>query len=307
MISCCCSTSVVSCSWMVLYFCCLLSYPSLLELHYGGRMRRSQTTREWAKEVGLSVREAEQRIDAELLLNKYLRQELGEPHQSIILHEMFLHTAKWGWNEVERLICQGHWGSMWRPDLKADQSAMELVGYRTSHKEIWDIYHSVYLLRRLPVLPPCGSQWRREVIHDILSSLRSQLHWQVYPTAAEETQGPASGHGSRPRRRGSYEEALQEIRAACQRVLEATEVLKSDIERLSWGMRDVPWTCFHSCSRSHSRSHPWSCSLERWLMAPSSSWQGRRVTFWEPEVELCPKEGGEITHQSPPLWMLKPG
>ena len=110
---------------------------------------------------------------------------------------------------------------------------MELIGYWTSHKEIQDIYHSVYLLMRSPGLPPCGSQQRREVIHDIFSSLRSQLHWQVYPTTAEETQGPAGRHGSRPRRRGSYEEALWEIRAACQRALEATEVLKSDIEKLS--------------------------------------------------------------------------
>ena len=44
-------------------------------------------------EVGLSVREAEQRIDAELFLNEYPRWELGAPHQSVILYEMFLHVA----------------------------------------------------------------------------------------------------------------------------------------------------------------------------------------------------------------------
>ena len=41
---------------------------------------------------------------------------------------------------------------------------MELVGYRTSHKGIWDIYHSVYLLRRSPGLPPYRSQQRREAM-----------------------------------------------------------------------------------------------------------------------------------------------
>ena len=133
---------------------------------------------------------------------------------------------------------------------------MELVGYQTSHKEIWDIYHSVYLLRRSPGLPPCKSQWRREAIHDILSSLRSWLHGQVYPIAAKETQGPVDKHRSRPRRRADlHEEALQEARAAHQRVLEATQVLESDIERLSWGMRDVSSTHSHSHSRSHP-SHP---------------------------------------------------
>ena len=69
------------------------------------------------------------------------------------------------------------------------------MGYWTSHKEIQDIYHSVYLLRRSPGLPPCGSQQRREVIHDILSCLRSWLHQQVYPTAAKGTQGPVDKIG----------------------------------------------------------------------------------------------------------------
>ena len=45
-------------------------------------------------EVALSVGEAEQRIDAKLFLDEYPRWELGAPHWSIILHEMFLHAAK---------------------------------------------------------------------------------------------------------------------------------------------------------------------------------------------------------------------
>ena len=155
---------IVSSLWMVLCFYCLSSFPSLLVLHYGGRLNKSQTAREWAKETGLSEREAEQRIEAELFLNEYPRWELGALHQSIILHEMFLHAAEQGQKEVERLVCQGHQPSMSRPDLEVDQSAMELVGYQTSHKEIWDIYHSVYLLRRFPGLPPCGPQQRGRAI-----------------------------------------------------------------------------------------------------------------------------------------------
>ena len=56
---------------MVLYFCYLFSYLSLLEVHHGGRLRKSQTAREWAREAGLSMREAECRIDTELFLNEY--------------------------------------------------------------------------------------------------------------------------------------------------------------------------------------------------------------------------------------------
>ena len=55
--------------------------------------------------MGLLVREAEQMIDAELFLNEYPRWELGAPHWSIILHEMFLHAAEWGQKEAE-VVCQ---------------------------------------------------------------------------------------------------------------------------------------------------------------------------------------------------------
>ena len=85
---------IVLFSWVVLWFYCLFSYPSLLELHYGGRIRKSQTAREQVRETGLLVREAEQSIDAELFLNEYPRWEFGAPHWSIILHEMFLHGAE---------------------------------------------------------------------------------------------------------------------------------------------------------------------------------------------------------------------
>ena len=57
-------------------------------------MNKSQTAREWAIEVGLLLREAEQRLDAKLFLDEYPRWELGAPHWSIILHEMFLHATE---------------------------------------------------------------------------------------------------------------------------------------------------------------------------------------------------------------------
>ena len=53
---------------------------------------------------------------------------------------MFLHTAEWGQKEAECMVHQGHQGSTSEPDLEAVHSTMELLGYQTSHKEIWDIY-----------------------------------------------------------------------------------------------------------------------------------------------------------------------
>ena len=64
---------------------------------------------------------------------------------------------------------------MYDPDSEADQSAMELVGYCTSRKEMRDIYQSVYLLQRAPGLPSCRDQLRRKAIQDMLSSLKSWL------------------------------------------------------------------------------------------------------------------------------------
>ena len=231
---------------------------------------------------------------------------------------MFLHAAKPGQKEVERLICWGCWGSMSGPNLEVGQSAMELVGYQTSCKEIWHICHSVYLLRRSPGLPPCGAQWRGRAICNILSSLTSQLHQQVYPAGTGEAQGPKDEWLPRLSRRELYEEALK---AAHQRPVETAEVLRRDIERLSQGMRDVPQThsrsCSRSCSRSHSRSHsrncgrscskshPQSCSLGGWPGSPSRSQSGRRVTFWEPEVELDPKGVEENYPPEPSILDIK--
>ena len=107
---------------------------------------------------------------------------------SVILHEMFLHAAEWGHKEAERLICQRCHGSASEPNLESDHSAMELVGYQTSCKEIHDIYHSVYLLRRPPGLPPCEDQQRRREICNVLSSLMSQLDQHGYPATTGEGQ-----------------------------------------------------------------------------------------------------------------------
>ena len=119
-------------------------------------MQRTQAAQEQAQENGISIRELECQIDVGLFLDEYPQWDLGTPHWSVILHEMFLHAAKRGQKEAECMFCQGHQGSMYDPNSEADQSAMELVGYHTSQKEIRDIYQSVYLLQRAPGLPSCG-------------------------------------------------------------------------------------------------------------------------------------------------------
>ena len=141
---------------------------------------------------------------------------------------------------------------MYNSDSKVDQSAMELVAYHMSQKEIRDIYQSIYLLQRAPGLPPCRTQPRRKAIQDILSSLKGQLHRHGH-SATTRDQEPQEEEQVRPNQWGSYKEAL---RAACQRALDTMESLKSDIERLSQRRRDRSQTRSQNCSqsRSHSRT-----------------------------------------------------
>ena len=46
-----------------------------------------------AEQEGLSFREAEQVVETELFLDEYPQWNIGSPHQSVILHEMFLHAT----------------------------------------------------------------------------------------------------------------------------------------------------------------------------------------------------------------------
>ena len=54
--------------------------------------------------MGLSIREAEWRLDTKMFLDEYPRWEIEGPHQSIILYNMFLHAAEQGQKEAERFI-----------------------------------------------------------------------------------------------------------------------------------------------------------------------------------------------------------
>ena len=212
---------------------------TLLALWYGDWVQRTQASRNYAKENDISIREAECQIDIRLFLDKYPWWGLGTPHQSVILHKMFLHTTDRGHKEAEYMVCWGHWGSMNNSDSKVDQSAMELVGYHMSQKEIRDIYQSICLLWRAPGLPPCRAQPRRKTIQDILSSLKGWLHRHGHFATTGDWE-PQEDEQVRLSQQGSYEEALK---VALQRALDTAEDLKSDIERLSQRRRDSSWTC----------------------------------------------------------------
>ena len=165
---------------------------------------------------------------------------------------MFHHTAGWGQKEAECICCQGCQSSLLEPNPKVDQSAMELVGYQMSRKEIRDVYHSVYLLWRSPGSTSCRESRRRRAIQDILSSLQTQLQRHTYSTEAKDL-GAHGGEwvGSDPLQ--SYKVALW---AACQKALETTKALQCDLERLD----DECKGRSRVCSPSRSRPRTWSGS-----------------------------------------------
>ena len=282
--------------WVCLYY--TFSYTTLLALCYGDQVQRTRAAWDFAKENDTSIQEPECQIDIGLSLDEYPWWGLGTPHQSVILHEMFLHAAERGQKEVECMVCQGHWGSMYDSDSKVDQSAMELVGYHTSQKEIRDIYQSIYLLWRAPGLPPCGAQPRRKAIQDILSSLKGWLCRHGCLAATIDQELPEEEQ-VRLSWWGSYKEAL---RVAHQRALDTTKALMSNIERLSWRRREGSQT--HSQNQSQSRGHLRSRSQSRshsraqgqnhsqsslqnvYLMSPDGPPPRRRVIFRNPEAEL---------------------
>ena len=68
-------------------------------------MQKSQATREQAREMGVSVREAKHQLDAKLFLDEYPRWDIEGPHCPIILRSLFLHAAGEGQKEAERFIC----------------------------------------------------------------------------------------------------------------------------------------------------------------------------------------------------------
>ena len=167
---------------------------------------------------------------------------------------MFLHAEAWGQKEAE---CMCHWGcqnSIREPNSEADQSAMGVVGFRTSRKEIREVYHSVYLLNRLLGFPSCGKMKSRRAIQDILPSLETWKQRQTYMT---ETQNlDAHGREWESDMLHSYEAALQ---AAHWKALETAEALQSDLNRLDNEYRGRAQV--HSQGESWPRS--WSESRPR--------------------------------------------
>ena len=127
------------------------------------------------KEGELSIQEAEHHLDTDLFLDENPRWDVRGPHCPFILQLMFMHAAKSGQKEAERLICCGNWQGLPKLGSGADVSAVQLVGYWTSSEEVGNLYWQIYALKRLPRLTPSGPERAQEIMEDIVSSLKDCL------------------------------------------------------------------------------------------------------------------------------------
>ena len=221
-----------------------------------------------------------------MFLDGYVRWEVGSPHHSIILHEIFLHAAKQGWKEAEWMICQGHQHGLPKLDPQADISAVWSVGPYTSREEFRDLYYQVYKLRRLPESPPCGPEWMEELTTEVVSSLKDHLRqkegkplWGLEEPGLADVQPPRSKTPRRGRRGTSTERDLAEVREAHWRALATAAALEEKIERLNWS---VTW------GWPDAHAHPWR--------RRSWGWSRRCHRVW---LEESPTPFSEY---SPPQW-----
>ena len=107
---------------------------------------------------------------------------------------------------------------MREPSTEEDQSALHIIGYHTSRKELRDVYHSVYLLNRPLGSPSCGEVKQKRAIQEILSLLWERLQRQTSSADAEDAPKNKMGLASSP----TYEAALQEV---CHKVMETAASL----------------------------------------------------------------------------------
>ena len=208
-------------------------------------------------------------MDIDMFLDGYIRWEVGSPHCSVILHEMFLYAMEQGWKEAEWMICWGCWHGLPKLDPQVDISAIQLVEPQTSKEEFRDLYYQVYNLRRLPGSPPWGLEWIGKMATEIVSSLKDCLGqkegkplWGLEEPGLADMQPPRSKTPRRGRRETSAKRDLAEAREAHQRALATTATLEEKIERLSqsitWGQPDV-----HAHSWSHDHQRRWSQGQNR--------------------------------------------
>ena len=145
---------------------------------------------------------------------------------------------------------RGHQSHVREPNSEEDQSALCLIGYHTSQKELRDVYYSVYLLNRVLGFPSCGKVKRKRAIWEILSSLQERL--RKWTPSADAEDAPENEMDLVPP--PTYEVVLQDV---CCKVIQTAASLQDDLDRLNNELRGRSWAHSQSKTRRRTQSGSW--------------------------------------------------
>ena len=250
---------------------------------------------------------------------------LGTHHWLVVLHEMFLCAAEQGQREAECMFCWGCWGSIFEPDPGVDQSAMELVGYWTSLKEMRDLYHSVYLLKRSPGPPPVENDkgegpfriysppwWSNCKGGHILPHLEirtiregSGLDWTNGDLMKQLFGQPARGHWRLPKPSRVTSRGLKRNEGKDHRLVLTTEVEVGPDLALEVGpeTRSRGWS--RNRARANSQSHSHGDLQGMHPCSPNKPPPRKRVTVNDPKDEKDPAREEEGCSMEPSIGDLE--
>ena len=122
--------------------------------------------------MDISVREAEQRLDAKLFLDKIPRWHPGGPHHALLYQKMFEHVRAASLMEYHHGIHLGHWQPSPEKSPQVGVSAMGLLTPETMLDEILVFYQEVYQLKRDPGEVQCSAGAAEEAHIEILDVLK---------------------------------------------------------------------------------------------------------------------------------------
>ena len=219
----------------------------LVDLHYESQMAKTTAAKKLAREVGVSARETERWLNAYLFLDEIPRWESGSPHCPYLLQRMFTQAENAGQREYNCVRWRGCPQSVLEHDASQETFAVELVGYRTTCEEFFNLYQEVYQLKRTIGLVPGDEEVADWIHQEVLNSLKECIQHRQSPAQPEEPLGHRSRKSAQAefhsrkkvtwdhfdhywdRQEESWEEALRVARDAHHQALVVATLLEGHI------------------------------------------------------------------------------
>ena len=150
-------------------------------------MGKTSKAKRLAVEMDISVREAEQRLDAKFFLDQIPRSQPGGPHHVLLYQKMFEHVRAAGPREYYHGFCWGHQQPSPERSPQVGVSAVGLLTPKMTLEEILILYQEVYQLKRDPGEVQCSAGAAEEAHAEILEVLKACLWHRQGSSWPEET------------------------------------------------------------------------------------------------------------------------